>query len=154
MGSCRISGQKLRPQRRQENKEETHQDPAAYRFEPLLGSLVNQLVGDGQIAPSSQAVGSRAVADVSAAWTPPVPALPDLMNVLPHPDVQAGSTPEAPPLATHNALPGVVAGAVRLLINSLLPVTTDRLRLAWGSLSGSSTDWCMCSSSCIWLMAL
>lgn len=101
---------------------------------------MNQLVGDSQIAPSSQAVGSRAVADVSAAWTPPVPALPDLMNVLPHPDVQAGPTPESPPLATHNALRGVVARAVCLLIDSLLPVTTDRLRLAWCGLSGCSTN--------------
>ena len=109
---------------------ETCQEAAAYRFEALLGSLVNELVGDSQIAPSSQAVGSRAVADVPAAWTPPVPSLPHFMDVLSHPDVQAGPTPESPPLATHNALCGVVAGAVRLLINRFLPVTTDRLRLA------------------------
>lgn len=118
------------PKGGKKTRSETCQDPAAYRFEPLLGSFMNQLVGDSQIAPSSQAVGSRAVADVSAAWTPPVPALPHLMDVLSHPDVQAGPTPEPPALATHDALCGVVARAVRLLINSLLPVITDRLRLA------------------------
>lgn len=52
------------------------------------------------------------------------------MDVLSHSDVQAGPTPEAPPLAPHNALGGVVAGAVGLLINRFLPVTTDRLQMA------------------------
>ena len=52
------------------------------------------------------------------------------MYVLSHPDVQAGATPEAPPLAAHNALCGVVARAVCLLINSLLPVTTCKAQSA------------------------
>lgn len=106
------------------------QDPSAYRFEALLRRLMDQLIGDSQIPPGSQAVGSGTVADVSAAGAPPVPALLDFMDVLSHPDVQAGATPEPPPLAPHDALGGVVAGAVGLLINSLLPVTTDRLQVA------------------------
>lgn len=61
----------------------------AYRLEALLGSLVDELIGDRQVPPCPKAVGPRAVTDVTAARTPPfLPAL-DFMNVLAHPDVQA-----------------------------------------------------------------
>ena len=43
------------------------------------------------------------------------------MNVLTHPDVQARPTPEPPALASDDALCGVVARAIGLFINSLLP---------------------------------
>ena len=92
-----------------------------YRLEALLGGLMYELIGDSQVAPSSQAVCTRAITDVSAAWASPVPAMLDLMYVLSHPDVQAGTTPEASPLAPHNALGGIVAWAVGLLVNGLLP---------------------------------
>lgn len=84
---------------------------------------MDQLVGDSQVAPGTQAVGSGAVTYVSTAWTSPVPTLADFMDVLSHPDIQTRAAPEAPALATHNALGGVVAGAVCLLVDSLLPVT-------------------------------
>ena len=85
-----------------------------------------ELVGDCQVPPSTQAIGSRAVADVSAAGTPPVLSAFHLMQVLSHPNVQAGPTPEAPALASNYALGGVVAGAEGFGINGLLPVQQAR----------------------------
>ena len=99
----------------------------AYRLEALLCGFMYQLVGDSQVAPSTQAVGSRAVTDVSAAWTPPLSAAADFMNVLSHPDVQTRATPEAAPLTAHYPLCGIVARAVCLLVHSLLPVVAQML---------------------------
>ena len=42
----------------------------AYRLKALLGGLMNELIGDSQIASGTQAIDARAVADVSAAWAP------------------------------------------------------------------------------------
>lgn len=98
-----------------------------YRLETLLGGLMYELIGDCQVAPSSQAVGTRAVTDVSAARTSPVPAVLDLMYVFSHSDVQAGATPEASAFASHDALGRVVTWAVGLLINGLLPAITGQL---------------------------
>ena len=97
-----------------------------YRLETLLGGLMYELIGDCQVAPSSQAVGTGAVTDVSTARTSPVPAVLDLMDVFPHPDVQAGATPEASAFASHDALGRVVTWAVGLLIDGLLPAMTGQ----------------------------
>ncbi len=83
---------------------------------------MDELISDSQIAPGSQAISPRAVADIPAARTPPISAVLHLMYVLPHPDEQTRPTPEAPPFTTHDTLCGVVARAVGLLIYGLLPV--------------------------------
>ncbi len=50
------------------------------------------------------------------------------MNVLTHPDVQARPTPEPPALASDNALCGVVARAVGLFVNCLLPAESVQIQ--------------------------
>ena len=47
------------------------------------------------------------------------------MDVLSHSDVKAGATPEATALATNDALGGIVARAVCLLVNGLLSEATQ-----------------------------
>ena len=98
-----------------------------------------ELVGDCQIPPGTQAVDSRAVADVSAAWTPPVLPAFDLMQIFSHPDVQAGSTPEPPALSSNYTLGGIVAGAEGFGINGLLPV--EQLLLFRQVCSSSYVAW-------------